>query len=124
MHMAYCSFPLKSCASRGRRQDFTKKREISIFDILCYFRDTMHLLVQVQVASGTVVLCSCFSVYVHVNAMHFVFCFVFSRSLPVPQSDCPSALYMAWLDTLTCGLHCPAVLIRGNQQNVLTFYCQ
>ncbi|XP_040886891.1 solute carrier family 12 member 3-like isoform X3 [Toxotes jaculatrix] len=45
-------------------------------------------------------------------------------SLPVPQSDCPSALYMAWLDTLTCGLHCPVVLIRGNQQNVLTFYCQ
>uniref|UniRef100_A0A7N6B544 Solute carrier family 12 member 10, tandem duplicate 1 n=1 Tax=Anabas testudineus TaxID=64144 RepID=A0A7N6B544_ANATE len=39
-------------------------------------------------------------------------------------SDCPSALYMAWLDALTCGLHCPAVLIRGNQQNVLTFYCQ
>ncbi|KAM6909466.1 solute carrier family 12 member 3-like [Xenentodon cancila] len=45
-------------------------------------------------------------------------------SLPVPHSDCPSALYMAWLDTLTCGLHCPALLIRGNQQNVLTFYCQ
>ncbi|XP_070400389.1 solute carrier family 12 member 3-like [Nothobranchius furzeri] len=45
-------------------------------------------------------------------------------SLPVPQSDCPRVLYMAWLDTLTCGLHCPAVLIRGNQQNVLTFYCQ
>uniref|UniRef100_A0A8C6VT88 Solute carrier family 12 member 10, tandem duplicate 1 n=3 Tax=Nothobranchius furzeri TaxID=105023 RepID=A0A8C6VT88_NOTFU len=45
-------------------------------------------------------------------------------SLPVPQNDCPSALYMAWLDTLTCGLHCPAVLIRGNQENVLTFYCQ
>uniref|UniRef100_A0A4W6EI38 Solute carrier family 12 member 10, tandem duplicate 1 n=1 Tax=Lates calcarifer TaxID=8187 RepID=A0A4W6EI38_LATCA len=51
-------------------------------------------------------------------------CDGFSRSLPVPESDCPSALYMAWLDTLTCGLHCPAVLIRGNQQNVLTFYCQ
>lgn len=46
------------------------------------------------------------------------------RSIPVPQRDCPSALYMAWLDTLTYGLHCPAVLIRGNQQNVLTFYCQ
>ncbi|MEQ2305350.1 hypothetical protein AMECASPLE_036894 [Ameca splendens] len=45
-------------------------------------------------------------------------------SLPVPQSDCPSALYMAWLDTLTSGLHCPAVLIRGNQENVLTLYCQ
>ncbi|XP_037531269.1 solute carrier family 12 member 3-like [Nematolebias whitei] len=45
-------------------------------------------------------------------------------SLPVPPSDCPSALYMAWLDALTCGLHCPTVLIRGNQQNVLTFYCE
>uniref|UniRef100_A0A669B790 Solute carrier family 12 member 10, tandem duplicate 1 n=1 Tax=Oreochromis niloticus TaxID=8128 RepID=A0A669B790_ORENI len=45
-------------------------------------------------------------------------------SLPVPHSDCPSALYMAWLDTLTCGLHCPVVLIRGNQENVLTFYLQ
>ncbi|XP_051992882.1 solute carrier family 12 member 10, tandem duplicate 1 [Xyrauchen texanus] len=45
-------------------------------------------------------------------------------SLPVPQADCPSPLYMAWLDTLSCGLHCPALLIRGNQQNVLTFYCQ
>ncbi|XP_051567559.1 solute carrier family 12 member 10, tandem duplicate 1 [Myxocyprinus asiaticus] len=45
-------------------------------------------------------------------------------SLPVPQADCPSSLYMAWLDTLSCGLHCPALLIRGNQQNVLTFYCQ
>ncbi|KAJ8007579.1 hypothetical protein DPEC_G00095500 [Dallia pectoralis] len=44
-------------------------------------------------------------------------------SLPVPQLDCPSALYMAWLDTLTRGLHCPTLLIRGNQQNVLTFYC-
>ncbi|CAL8241661.1 unnamed protein product [Merluccius merluccius] len=45
-------------------------------------------------------------------------------SLPVPQTDCPMALYMAWLDVLTSGLHCPVVLIRGNQQNVLTFYCQ
>nr|XP_040036852.1 solute carrier family 12 member 3-like isoform X1 [Gasterosteus aculeatus aculeatus] len=45
-------------------------------------------------------------------------------SLPVPHRDCTSALFMAWMDTLTCGLHCPVVLIRGNQQNVLTFYCQ
>ncbi|KAL6118401.1 uncharacterized protein ACO6RY_03208 [Pungitius sinensis] len=45
-------------------------------------------------------------------------------SLPVPHRDCSSALYMAWMDTLTCGLHCPVVLIRGNQQNVFTFYCQ
>uniref|UniRef100_A0A3B5LDV6 Solute carrier family 12 member 10, tandem duplicate 1 n=1 Tax=Xiphophorus couchianus TaxID=32473 RepID=A0A3B5LDV6_9TELE len=53
-----------------------------------------------------------------------LFVYLTRRSLPVPQSDCPSALYMAWLDTLTCGLHCPAVLIRGNQENVLTLYCQ
>ncbi|KAI4875896.1 hypothetical protein NFI96_030203 [Prochilodus magdalenae] len=45
-------------------------------------------------------------------------------SLPVPQGGCPSSLYMAWLDTLSSGLHCPILLIRGNQQNVLTFYCQ
>uniref|UniRef100_A0A3B4GRG3 Solute carrier family 12 member 3-like n=1 Tax=Pundamilia nyererei TaxID=303518 RepID=A0A3B4GRG3_9CICH len=45
-------------------------------------------------------------------------------SLPVPHGDCPSALYIAWLDTLTCGLHCPVVLVRGNQENVLSFYCQ
>uniref|UniRef100_A0A669CL96 Solute carrier family 12 member 10, tandem duplicate 1 n=1 Tax=Oreochromis niloticus TaxID=8128 RepID=A0A669CL96_ORENI len=46
------------------------------------------------------------------------------QSLPVAHGDCPSALYIAWLDALTCGLHCPAVLVRGNQENVLTFYCQ
>ncbi|KAF7686792.1 hypothetical protein HF521_015185 [Silurus meridionalis] len=45
-------------------------------------------------------------------------------SLPVPQRDCPSSLYMAWLDTLSFGLHCPVLFIRGNQKNVLTFYCQ
>ncbi|XP_029023673.1 solute carrier family 12 member 3-like isoform X2 [Betta splendens] len=45
-------------------------------------------------------------------------------TLPVPQRDCPSSLYMAWLDALTCGIHCPVVLIRGNQQNVLTYYCE
>ncbi|XP_077961669.1 solute carrier family 12 member 3 isoform X2 [Gasterosteus aculeatus] len=45
-------------------------------------------------------------------------------SLPVPHRDCTSALFMAWMDTLTCGLHCPVVLIRGNQENVFTFYCQ
>uniref|UniRef100_A0A673H631 Solute carrier family 12 member 3 n=1 Tax=Sinocyclocheilus rhinocerous TaxID=307959 RepID=A0A673H631_9TELE len=45
-------------------------------------------------------------------------------SLPVAQADCPSSLYMSWLDTLSYGIHCPVLLIRGNQQNVMTFYCQ
>ncbi|XP_006011463.1 solute carrier family 12 member 3-like [Latimeria chalumnae] len=46
-------------------------------------------------------------------------------SLPVAKKDaCPSTLYMAWLETLSRGLNCPIILIRGNQQDVLTFYCQ
>uniref|UniRef100_A0A8C1PS14 Solute carrier family 12 member 10, tandem duplicate 3 n=1 Tax=Cyprinus carpio TaxID=7962 RepID=A0A8C1PS14_CYPCA len=45
-------------------------------------------------------------------------------SLPVPEVTCPSSLYMSWLDALSYGIHCPALLIRGNQENVMTFYCQ
>uniref|UniRef100_A0A8C2DE75 Solute carrier family 12 member 10, tandem duplicate 3 n=1 Tax=Cyprinus carpio TaxID=7962 RepID=A0A8C2DE75_CYPCA len=45
-------------------------------------------------------------------------------SLPVPDVTCPSSLYMSWLDALSYGIHCPALLIRGNQENVMTFYCQ
>uniref|UniRef100_A0A8C1RGS3 Solute carrier family 12 member 10, tandem duplicate 3 n=1 Tax=Cyprinus carpio TaxID=7962 RepID=A0A8C1RGS3_CYPCA len=49
---------------------------------------------------------------------------VFFSSLPVPEVTCPSSLYMSWLDALSYGIHCPALLIRGNQENVMTFYCQ
>ncbi|XP_077052954.1 solute carrier family 12 member 3-like, partial [Siphateles boraxobius] len=45
-------------------------------------------------------------------------------SLPVPDVNCPSSLYMAWVEALSYGIHCPALLIRGNQENVMTFYCQ
>ncbi|XP_043913794.1 solute carrier family 12 member 3-like [Protopterus annectens] len=46
-------------------------------------------------------------------------------SLPVARRDaCPSTLYMAWLETLSHGLNPPVLLIRGNQQNAITFYCQ
>ncbi|KAL2093167.1 hypothetical protein ACEWY4_010479 [Coilia grayii] len=46
-------------------------------------------------------------------------------TLPVGRRGvCPSALYMAWLETLSRNLRPPVLLIRGNQQNVLTFYCQ
>ncbi|NP_001128603.2 solute carrier family 12 member 10, tandem duplicate 3 [Danio rerio] len=45
-------------------------------------------------------------------------------SLPVPDLNCPSSLYMAWMEALSFGIHCPALLIRGNQENVMTFYCQ
>ncbi|XP_063052945.1 solute carrier family 12 member 3 [Engraulis encrasicolus] len=46
-------------------------------------------------------------------------------TLPVGRRGvCPSALYMAWLETLSRDLRPPVLLIRGNQQNVLTFYCQ
>ncbi|KAJ6651864.1 hypothetical protein lerEdw1_015969 [Lerista edwardsae] len=46
-------------------------------------------------------------------------------SLPVVRKGaCPSALYMAWLETVSKNLHPPIAFIRGNQQDVLTFYCQ
>ncbi|XP_064243346.1 solute carrier family 12 member 3 isoform X2 [Passer domesticus] len=40
------------------------------------------------------------------------------------KGRCPSALYMAWLETLSQDLRPPVILTRGNQENVLTFYCQ
>uniref|UniRef100_A0A672UBY9 Solute carrier family 12 member 3 n=1 Tax=Strigops habroptila TaxID=2489341 RepID=A0A672UBY9_STRHB len=43
---------------------------------------------------------------------------------PVGRKGCPSSLYMAWLETLSQDLRPPIILIRGNQENVLTFYCQ
>ena len=44
------------------------------------------------------------------------------RTLPVPRKGtCSSSLYMAWLETLTNGMP-PILLLRGNQQSVLTFY--
>nr|XP_033797255.1 solute carrier family 12 member 3 isoform X2 [Geotrypetes seraphini] len=46
-------------------------------------------------------------------------------TMPVGRKGkCPSSLYMAWLETLSQDLRPPIVLIRGNQENVLTFYCQ
>ncbi|NWW70421.1 S12A3 protein, partial [Climacteris rufus] len=40
------------------------------------------------------------------------------------KGRCPSSLYMAWLETLSQDLRPPVILTRGNQENVLTFYCQ
>ncbi|XP_053843596.1 solute carrier family 12 member 3 isoform X2 [Vidua macroura] len=40
------------------------------------------------------------------------------------KGRCPSSLYMAWLETLSQDLRPPIILTRGNQENVLTFYCQ
>ncbi|XP_049642077.1 solute carrier family 12 member 3 isoform X2 [Suncus etruscus] len=46
-------------------------------------------------------------------------------TLPIGRKGkCPSSLYMAWLETLSQELKPPVILIRGNQENVLTFYCQ
>ncbi|ESN92099.1 hypothetical protein HELRODRAFT_116093 [Helobdella robusta] len=43
-------------------------------------------------------------------------------TLPIPRRGiCSFGLYMAWLDTLTSDLP-PFLLLRGNQENVLTFY--
>uniref|UniRef100_A0A8C0GDU4 Solute carrier family 12 member 3 n=1 Tax=Chelonoidis abingdonii TaxID=106734 RepID=A0A8C0GDU4_CHEAB len=46
-------------------------------------------------------------------------------TLPIGRKGrCPSTLYMAWLETLSQDLRPPVILTRGNQENVLTFYCQ
>uniref|UniRef100_A0A8C3C2W3 Solute carrier family 12 member 3 n=1 Tax=Cairina moschata TaxID=8855 RepID=A0A8C3C2W3_CAIMO len=46
-------------------------------------------------------------------------------TLPMGRKGrCPSSLYMAWLESLSQDLRPPVVLTRGNQENVLTFYCQ
>ncbi|XP_010637236.1 solute carrier family 12 member 3 isoform X9 [Fukomys damarensis] len=46
-------------------------------------------------------------------------------TLPIGRKGkSPSSLYMAWLETLSQDLRPPVILIRGNQENVLTFYCQ
>uniref|UniRef100_A0A8C8RZC0 Solute carrier family 12 member 3 n=1 Tax=Pelusios castaneus TaxID=367368 RepID=A0A8C8RZC0_9SAUR len=46
-------------------------------------------------------------------------------SLPVVRKGaCPSALYMAWLETLSRDLRPPVAFVRGNQQDALTLYCQ
>ncbi|XP_062997421.1 solute carrier family 12 member 3 isoform X1 [Elgaria multicarinata webbii] len=46
-------------------------------------------------------------------------------TLPIGRKGrCPSSLYMAWLETLSQDLRPPVILARGNQENVLTFYCQ
>ncbi|XP_029289415.1 solute carrier family 12 member 3 [Cottoperca gobio] len=46
-------------------------------------------------------------------------------TMPVGRRGvCPNTLYMAWLDFLSRDLRPPVLLVRGNQKNVLTFYCQ
>lgn len=43
-------------------------------------------------------------------------------SLPMPRQGAVSApLYMSWLEVLTSGMP-PFLLVRGNQNSVLTFY--
>ncbi|XP_060571588.1 solute carrier family 12 member 3-like [Ruditapes philippinarum] len=43
-------------------------------------------------------------------------------TLPVPRkTSCPAGLYMGWLEILTKGLP-PSLLLRGNQESVLTYY--
>ncbi|XP_033750069.1 solute carrier family 12 member 3-like [Pecten maximus] len=43
-------------------------------------------------------------------------------TLPVPRKNfCPAGLYMGWLETLTRDMP-PMLLLRGNQQSVLTYY--
>ncbi|KAM9808091.1 solute carrier family 12 member 3 [Neosynchiropus ocellatus] len=45
-------------------------------------------------------------------------------TMPVGRRGvCPSFLYLAWLDFLSRDMQPPVLLVRGNQENVLTLYC-
>ncbi|KAJ4938723.1 hypothetical protein JOQ06_003332 [Pogonophryne albipinna] len=46
-------------------------------------------------------------------------------TMPVGRKGvCPNTLYLAWLDFLSRDLRAPILLVRGNHENVLTYYCQ
>ncbi|XP_043935038.1 solute carrier family 12 member 3 [Protopterus annectens] len=46
-------------------------------------------------------------------------------TMPIARTkSCPSSLYMAWLETISQDLRAPVLFVRGNQESVLTFYCQ
>ena len=43
-------------------------------------------------------------------------------TLPVIRTGAvPASLYLAWLDMMTRGMP-PSLILRGNQESVLTFY--
>ena len=41
--------------------------------------------------------------------------------MPVAREDTPAEIFMAWLDYFTFNLP-TTLLVRGNQESVLTFY--
>ena len=43
-------------------------------------------------------------------------------TLPLPKKGVPEALYLAWLQFLAEGVEPPFLMVRGNQESVLTFY--
>ena len=43
-------------------------------------------------------------------------------TLPLPKKGVPPALYLAWLEFLASGVEPPFLMVRGNQESVLTFY--
>uniref|UniRef100_A0A8D0AWI3 Solute carrier family 12 member 3 n=1 Tax=Sander lucioperca TaxID=283035 RepID=A0A8D0AWI3_SANLU len=46
-------------------------------------------------------------------------------TMPVGRRGvCPNTLYLLWLDALSRDLRPPVLMVRGNHENVLTFYCQ
>jgi hypothetical protein len=44
------------------------------------------------------------------------------RTLPVPRDSTPAPKYMSWLEVMSSNLP-PILMLRGNQQDALTFYC-
>lgn len=71
--------------------------------------------------------------FIYINKLHtylnhkiVLYCeqiyYIVYRTLPMPRKNVvPASLYMSWLETLTQGMP-PFLLVRGNQNSVLTFY--
>ena len=60
-------------------------------------------------------------IVLYVNIL-YNYCCDCVRTMPVPRrGQCSDALYMCWMEMLSRCMP-PMLLLRGNQQSVLTFY--
>uniref|UniRef100_A0A8C2WP14 Solute carrier family 12 member 3 n=1 Tax=Cyclopterus lumpus TaxID=8103 RepID=A0A8C2WP14_CYCLU len=93
-------------------------------DLSAYRQNTTILPLKV-ITCGCIGLISRQPQTVHIKRSLLLLCMSPDSTMPVGiRGVCPNTLYLAWLDFLSHDLRPPVLLVRGNQENVLTFYCQ
>lgn len=110
-------------------QDYSREAALIVVWVQSFlFRSWAWLRVKGCVICSHRVLVILFSSTLPSNHLNSVFLWHFfgpDSTMPVGRRGvCPSPLYMAWLDFLSRDLRPPVLMVRGNQENVLTFYCQ